>query len=228
MADAFSSRLSRGETVAVLVWLPVHLLALPVLAALLMLSGLVSEAVAEFLVYAVGAAYMLLALRRFLRRDFDPLCDRPFRALLTVLGCYLLSRFGLTLVNLLSLALDLSASNDNNDAVIELVKADLGPASAMAVFLAPIVEECIFRAGVFGLIRRKSRVLAYAVSALVFGLYHVWSGALSDPIQLLFVLDYLPSSLALAYAYERTNSIWSSIFLHMLTNALAVAAFAAA
>ena len=94
----------------------------------------------------------------------------------------------------------------------------------MAVILAPIVEESLFRAGIFGLLRRKSRFLAYALSVLAFGLYHVWQNALYDPRQLIVLLQYIPSSLALAWAYERTDSIWSSIFLHMLTNAVSVLA----
>ena len=82
------------------------------------------------------------------------------------------------------------------------------------------------RAGFFGCIRRKSRWLAYVVSALLFGLYHVWAEALYDPMQLLYALQYLPSALVLAYVYERTDSVWGSIFLHMLCNGVSVLAVA--
>ena len=146
--------------------------------------------------------------------------------LLLVFGAYWASVFGDSLIALLLQSLSVSGSNLNNDAVIDMAKANLSQTAAMAVLLAPIVEEALFRAGIFGLLRRKSRVLAYLGSALLFGLYHVWSGAIFDPIQLVFTLQYLPSSLALAWVYERTDSIWSSIFLHMLTNLISVLAFA--
>lgn len=227
MPVEFTSRLSRREAIAVLVWLPVHILVLPILLTIPMLRGYYGEATANLLVYAVGTVYLLLTLRRFFRRDFDALCDRPLRVLLLVLAAYWLSRFGETLIALLMDELSVTGSNENNDAVIQMMKDNFGPMSAMAVILAPIVEESLFRAGVFGLLYRKSRFLAYTLSVLCFALYHVWQNALYDPRQLIFILQYIPSSIALAWVYERTDSIWSSIFLHMLTNGVSVLAVTA-
>lgn len=222
MTDAFSSRLSKKQAIAVLVWLPVHLFVLPFGLSLVSYLGYFDLATANFAVYLIGAVYMSAVLWRFFRRDFDALCDHPFRILILVLGGYFLARFGESLVLLLFDMISLSESNLNNDAVIEMVRANLGPMAASAVILAPIVEESIFRAGIFGLIRRKNRFLAYAVSALLFGLYHVWGDALADPMQLVFILQYLPSALVLAYLYERSESIWTCIFFHMLSNGAAL------
>lgn len=226
MNPEFTSALSKKQAIAVLIWLPVHCLLLPFLFSIAINMNLIGDLAANVLIYAIGAVYMLLILRRFLRRDFDAFCDRPLRVLLLVFGAYWASVFGDSLIALLLQSLSVSGSNLNNDAVIDMAQANLSQTAAMAVLLAPIVEEALFRAGIFGLLRRKSRVLAYLGSALLFGLYHVWSGALFDPIQLVFTLQYLPSSLALAWVYERTDSIWSSIFLHMLTNLISVLAFA--
>ena len=226
MNPEFTSALSKKQAIAVLIWLPVHCLLLPFLFSIAINMNLIGDLAANVLIYAIGAVYMLLVLRRFLRRDFDAFCDRPLRVLLLVFGAYWASVFGDSLIALLLQSLSVSGSNLNNDAVIDMAKANLSQTAAMAVLLAPIVEEALFRAGIFGLLRRKSRVLAYLSSALLFGLYHVWSGAIFDPIQLVFTLQYLPSSLALAWVYERTDSIWSSIFLHMLTNLISVLAFA--
>lgn len=222
MTLAFTSRLSKPQAVAVLLWLPVHLLLLPFLVYFLLIGGLVSEAMANLLIYAVGAAYMLLVLRRFFRQEFDVFCDHPLRVLLLVFGAYWVSRFAETAIALLLQELDLDSSNFNNESVIEMAKANLGPTAAMAVFLAPIVEESLFRAGIFGLLRHKNRVLAYIVGVLAFGLYHVLGPALDDPIQLLFILQYIPPTVALIWVYEKTNTVWSCIFLHMLVNGTAM------
>ena len=227
MPNEFTSRLTKGQAIAVLLWLPMHIIVLPLLLYVLLLRGLFDETIGNLLLYAVGAAYMLLILRRFFRRDFDALCDHPLRVLLLVVGAYWASRFGELLIALLLEKLSVTGSNENNEAVIQMAKNSLGPTAAMAVFLAPIVEESMFRAGIFGLIRRKSRFLAYAVSSLLFALYHVWESALVDPRQLIFILQYLPSSLALAYVYERSDSVWSCIFLHMLVNGIAILALTA-
>ncbi|MBR0354841.1 MAG: CPBP family intramembrane metalloprotease [Oscillospiraceae bacterium] len=227
MERELNSRLSKAQAIAVLVWLPVHSFLLPTLAVVLIRLGLLPVDLADLAIYAAGAVYMLAVLWRFLRRDFDPLWEHPFRVLLMVFGGYLASVYGQVLVgNLLDL-LSVTAQNENNAAVEELAKAQLNTTTVMAVFMAPLVEEGIFRAGIFGLLRRKHRVLAYVLSALLFGLYHVWSEAIYDPIQLVFILQYVPSSLVLAYIYDRTDSIWSSIFLHMLTNGIAIAALLA-
>ncbi len=225
MTGEMQSRLNRKQAIAVLIWLPVHIFVLPVLAAIPLAMGLCDGITANLLVYGVGTVYLLLTLRRFFRRDFDPLCDRPLFLLLTVFGAYWLSSFGDLLIAWLLDALSVTGSNGNNEAVTDMIKTRIGPAAAMAVFLAPIVEESLFRAGFFGLLRRKSRLLAYVVSALVFGLYHVWQNALTDPRQLIFLLQYLPASFALAFVYEQTDSVWSCIFLHMLINGIGVLTF---
>ena len=84
------------------------------------------------------------------------------------------------------------------------------------------MEEPVFRGAVFGGLRRRSRILAYLVSMLLFSLYHVWAYALIDPVYLLFLLQYLPVSYLLCRCYERCNSIWGSVFLHMFINAVSL------
>lgn len=220
----FTSRMSRAQTVLTLLWLPVHCLLLPVLYAFLFVRGLlvVDEVTANLLIYAVSALVLTLVLRRFFRRDFDALCDRPLSLIFLVLGAYFFSRFCENLIGLLLSAFSLTGTSDNNEAVIEMAKTSIGPTAAMSVFLAPIVEESIFRGAIFGSLRRRSRFWAYAVSIFSFCLYHVWQHVFLDPQQLLYMLLYVPASFFLAWVYERTDSIWSSIFLHMLTNGVAM------
>ena len=46
----------------------------------------------------------------------------------------------------------------------------------------------------------------------------------SIPVSPIFLLQYIPASLLLARCYERCNSIWGSIFFHMLINAVSFSA----
>lgn len=223
---SFTSHISKGQMLAALLYLPVHIAVLPIAASVLMLRGVLDDTTGTFLIYAIGAVYMLLALWKFFRRDFDTLCDHKLNFLIEICVCYGLILVGNWLANLLFMQIGLSDSA-NNEAVIEMMHADFGPVAAMTVFLAPIVEESIFRAAIFGPIRRKNRMLAYIVSMLLFSLYHVWAYALDDPRELLYILEYLPASLLLARCYERTNSIWGSIFLHMLNNGITMWAMSA-
>ena len=117
--------------------------------------------------------------------------------------------------------------NPNNSAVIALAGEDMGVMTAVAVFLAPLVEEPIFRGGVFGLLRRYSRAAAYGASMLLFAVYHLWSYALLDASAWLYLLQYLPAGFLLARIYEKTNSLWSAIFLHMTVNGVSMLAYSA-
>ena len=219
----FTSRLTRKETVAALAYLPVHLWLLPLLLQQMINRGAMDDVAANVICYSVGLLYMLGLLLRFLRRDFDPLCDRPGYCLLEILENYVLMYLGnMAVGSLMMLVLGQSGENPNNAGLMDMAGRGWNQMSAMAVFMAPIVEESIFRAGLFGVLRRRNRTLAYVVSMAMFSLYHVWSYALMDLKNLIYLLQYLPVSYLLCRCYERTNSIWGSIFLHMLVNGVSM------
>ena len=217
--------LTKKERIAVLVYFPVHIVLLPLLLGVLVLREKLDEATANFLIYAVGTLYMFLLLGRFLRREFDPFCDRIGRCALQIGGSYLaIIAFNSLFVLLLYLISgDTEIMNPNNEVIIGMATDRPGMIKAMGVFLAPIVEELLFRAGLFGSLRRKNRTAAYIVSILAFSLYHVGAYLLLDLRYLFFVLQYLPASWLLARSYEKSGSIWTSIFLHMLINAVSLA-----
>ena len=224
----FTSSMQPREYAAALLWLPVHLLLLPMLCVRLIENGALTESRANLLVYGIGAVALCLLCFGFLRRDFDPLCDRPFACLLEILlsygmmlGCNFIAS---AVLNLLQTLLGNSSEllNQNNEALLDLAGEDFGTISVVAVFLAPITEELMFRGGVFGLIRKKSRAWAYAAGTLLFALYHVWGYALLDPTYWLYLLQNLPAGFLLCRCYERSNSIWCSIFFHMLVNLISL------
>jgi len=89
--------------------------------------------------------------------------------------------------------------------------------AALAVVVAPIVEETIFRGFIYaGLRRRLSVGPAALASAAVFALAHVG-------VPLAAKLGIAALAVALAYAYERTRNLWVSIGMHMTHNALVFA-----
>ena len=85
----------------------------------------------------------------------------------------------------------------------------------------------MFRGGVFGLLRRYSRAAAYGASMLLFAVYHIWAFAAGDATAWLYVLQYLPAGFLLARVYEKTDSIWTGIFLHMTVNGVSMLAVSA-
>lgn len=220
----FTSRLRDPQAMAAIAYLPVHIWLLPGLVGGLYRKGLIGGADANLLCYGVGLVFMAAFLGRFLIRDFSPVLRNTPRVLAEVAigyGLMLLCNF---VVNLALMFLVPLENNPNNMAIFDMAGERFGAVAVLAVLLAPIVEECIFRAGIFGTLRRYSRVLAYAVSMLLFSAYHVWSFAIDDPLNWIYMLQYIPISFLLCRCYERSNSIWGSIFLHMLINGISVAA----
>ena len=175
---AFTSALSRTEAALVLAYFPVHIVLLPRLLRLLYERGAVDVLWANVLLYGVGFGYMLAAAFRFLRRDFDPLVERPLLVAGQVCSGYIAMLACNMLAGLLIARLTDGAENMNNDALAELAEYAYGPMKAALVYLGPLTEEMLFRAGLFGTLRHKNRAAAYAVSMLAFSVYHVWGYAL--------------------------------------------------
>ena len=96
----------------------------------------------------------------------------------------------------------------------------------IVIFLAPFVEEVLFRGLVFGGLKERSRLLAYAASCALFALLHVWQFAVAnrDPAYFALMVQYLIPGLVLAWAYDHAGTLWASIGLHAGVNALAVLA----
>jgi membrane protease YdiL (CAAX protease family) len=92
----------------------------------------------------------------------------------------------------------------------------------LAVLVAPVVEETIFRGFVYSGLRRTMPVgMATILSAIMFATAHVGvSGAAVMGIGVL--------ALGLAYTYERTRNLWICIGMHMIHNALVFALMALA
>ena len=138
------------------------------------------------------------------------------------LGIYYI---GNVIINLAVLGISIEGGNPNDQMVWDLT-LDNNAFRAAVIFMGPIVEEILFRGALFGGLRKRSRVWAYVLSIAIFSLCHVWQYAIAamDWTILIYVLQYIPVAVALAWAYERSNSIWVPIGMHMLINSMSLAA----
>lgn len=80
--------------------------------------------------------------------------------------------------------------------------------------LIPIIEEFLFRGIVFRLLRKKCSFLwAMMISAILFGVYH------GNLVQFVYATI---CGMVLAYLYEKSCRVWSSIWSHMMMNLCAI------
>lgn len=222
----FENRMTKTQSILSWVYLLMHVAVLPVLLALLQgySPDPISDGTLNLIYYIIGIVFCLTVTHSFLRRSFDRLADN-FRLCLLTIVLGLMINYALSAAAALVLMLvEGVAENPNNSAIMDLNVTDSGAVRAVAIFLAPIVEEILFRGAVFGSIRTRSRLWAYIVSITAFSLYHIWQYAAvsGDPAMLLYALEYFPVSFVLAWIYERSGSIWTSIFFHMGFNALSL------
>ena len=213
------SRMSKWESIFAIGWLPVHVLVLPLLLALLFPD--MSAANLNFWCYVGGGAVLSLLCVRFLVRDFERVFDRPAR----ILGQALLGFALMMAANVIlswQLSFFLPEANPNNEAVMQLARQEKLRIGFITVVMAPVLEELMFRGGVFGLVRRWNRPAAYAVSILLFSACHTWQYALEDPIYWLYLVQYLPASFLLCWVYDRNDCIWTSILMHMINNSVSL------
>jgi membrane protease YdiL (CAAX protease family) len=127
---------------------------------------------------------------------------------------------GLAVVYVASILHDLVVHPKAQDIIGEFPHTPVGVALfvILAVVLAPLFEEIFFRGFLFrGFSSSWGWPAGLLISAGVFGIAH----AQLDVFVPLFTLG-----LMLAWVYKRTGSLWTSISLHALFNAISVLAWA--
>lgn len=93
-----------------------------------------------------------------------------------------------------------------------------------ALIMAPIVEELVFRGGLYRALRnRYSYKRAIFISMFAFGFIHVFASLLSgDFMDLWNIFTYMAMGFFFVKIYEETGSVFPAIFLHFLNNAIAL------
>lgn len=86
-----------------------------------------------------------------------------------------------------------------------------------AGFIAPITEEITFRKTFKNIFLNK--YLFIILSGLVFGSMHVIT-SYSNPLELLYIIPYGSLGMAFAAMYYKTDTIYTSISIHMLHNTI--------
>ena len=222
--------MSPGEQIAGTVFFVIYLLVLPFAAEPLfrlaerLLRVSLSDAMQNAVCYYILFAVTVIIFHGFLARTSRRLAENLGESLQT-LGMGLVALYGLNeLAYRLSNLFISNRTNLNNGTVS--VRLDNAPHMTLLIvlLLAPFVEEVLFRGLVFGNLRYKSRGLAYAVSCLLFALLHVWQFVIvrQDLTYLLVMAQYLVPGLVLAWAYDHSGTLWTSVGLHALANALSV------
>lgn len=162
---------------------------------------------------------LFLIFRKDLIREWKLFRKNPMRCLDTGLKYWLLGLGIMMVANAIitfGISLDQAA---NEQAVQGLISNQPWLMLINAGFIAPIVEELVFRKGFKNAFPNKW--LFITASALVFGSLHVIT-SMTSPLELLYIIPYGALGGAFAIAYQKTDTIYTSTIMHMLHNTILI------
>ena len=218
----FTPNLTRTELRSGFVTLAVCMFLLPGLLALV--TPDLSAARLNFTSYFITAGAAVYVLRGFLLRNLSAALVQPFHCVYIACIGYLAHLALSELAAILTYLIAPGFANLNDANVVTMLGTDFGLMVLLAVVLAPIAEECIFRGLLFRGLYDRSPALAWVLSTVLFAAMHVigYIGAYTPLELVLALIQYLPAGIALCIAYQRGGSIISPILTHALVNAMAL------
>lgn len=141
----------------------------------------------------------------------DSFIKTAFKYWLVGLGIMIISNFIINIINGGGIAA-------NEKAVRELLDKYPIYMFFQIAFYAPFTEEIIFRKSIKDVFTNS--YLYILMSGLIFGGLHVINGIGSDISNLLYIISYGALGATFAALYNKTNNIFSTIFIHSFHNVL--------
>ena len=221
-----SISMTRREMLFGWCYLLISLFALPF--ALALLNGLLQNplSLTEINLVFTGLNFLIVAVifHRFLLSSVKIVKERPWRCLVFAGSGFLLYYLSSIVLSMLIVGFFPDFSNVNDGAVMELFQEYPRMMTLSTVILVPITEETLYRGLCFQGLHRKNRLLAYGVSTFVFASIHVlgYVGLYDFTTLFLCFLQYLPAGIMLAWAYEKSDTIFAPILMHIVINLIGV------
>lgn len=154
-----------------------------------------------------------------LQRFFKDTRNCMFMIVIMIIGI-LIANYALSMI----VALLTNTDNSQNQEVVSQ-NAMISPLYSFlyTCILAPVMEETVFRAGIFTWIRKHAGFLpAMLISSIAFGLIHVMNSLFSGNfIDFAYLLVYAGIGMILAYAYEKSGTVLVSTGIHAGNNFVA-------
>lgn len=221
-----SVHLTDKEEILGIAYLLFSLFLLPSLLSILndYLPTSLSSAWLNFLYFAVNFLFILWIFHGFFKRSFLYAGSHTGDFLLAVLlglAAYLLSNWG---ISLLYARLFPDFANLNDSSISSMVHSNFWVMALGTVIFVPVAEEALHRGLIFGCLYQKSHLAGYLLSTAIFAAVHVmgYAGVYSTAHVLLALVQYIPAGLALSWAYRKSGSIFASILIHAMINAVSL------
>lgn len=125
------------------------------------------------------------------------------------------------LTMIISMIINVNITTSENQSLIDLFTSTSPLIMLITTsYLAPVVEEGIFRLGIRKVIKNDN--LFILISGLIFGLMHIFPTTLVLAEALTYGITYVAMGWVLSWIYVKTDNIWYSITIHALNNLLSM------
>lgn len=157
---------------------------------------------------------------KFLWHSLKYAVKRPVDTLIAAgmgFGIYYL---GNILVSYLILFLSPDFFNVNDSNIAGMAQENYFLVALCVVVLVPVVEEVFYRGLIFGRIYSRNKWAGYIISVLCFAFIHIagYIGLYDWKTLGLCLIQYIPAGIGLAFAYQKSQTIWTSVLIHALVN----------
>lgn len=223
-----SISMSRRETLFGWSYLLISLFVLPFAFAFLnsLLESPLSDTAVNLIYFCLNFASVIVIFHRFLRRSVQTVFAMPWRVLRYSVYAFFLYYIAVTLLDRLIGLVCPDFANVNDFSIGVLLRDNYTLWAFATIWLVPVTEELFYRGLIFQGLQRTHRLLAYCVSTLIFAGIHIigYIGQYDWLTLALCYIQYLPAGLALAWTYEKSDTIIAPILVHITVNQIAMSA----
>ena len=159
---------------------------------------------------------LILIYRKELIIEFKKFKNNFIENIDTGIKCWLIGLFVMMVSNIILNIVFKAGGANNEKSVQQMIKSLPWLMIILVGFIGPIIEELVFRKG----FRKafKNKYLFIILSGTIFGAMHIISS--NDPLQILYLIPYSSLGIAFAISYEKTDTIFTPITLHILHNTI--------
>ncbi len=198
----------------------ISIFAIPSMVALFQLPAVIANALG----LGINMICMIFILHRYLWQNLKKALQTPIKTLGYSLAGFLLYQVCLFLLNHLIYSYFPEHRNVNDQNVIGMLKENTQISAFSLCLFAPVSEELFYRVLPFDVLAQRSRAGAWALSVGLFSLAHVlgYVGTASISTLVLCLIQYIPAGLCLIWVYNASETVVSSILMHILVNSFAL------
>ena len=178
----------------------------------------------NLIIYLILFIISICSFRDILRDNWGDIINNKKLFCSNMFFCFKVEIFAMFLQVVMAILISkVAPTNTNQNLCNQNLTNDILITVIIAVFLAPFVEELVFKYIIFKSISKKYKIGAYLITGLCFGMLHCLHGLLSgDFAQLMLIFVYFIPAVIECYVYKKTDNIFYLLIMHMIWNAVAI------